>query len=175
MQLVPTAALLALSLAGVLPAQAMELTSSDFASGAQIAPAQIYPRCGGQNISPQLAWRGAPAQTKSFVLTMIDSDVTPSQWSHWIVVDLPPTTAALARGATVLPGHAKAIESNFGDPYYDGPCPPTGSGVHHYRITIWAMPSSATAIARDAKASEVAAMLGQRALASASRTGWVAR
>src|ERR1700730_1125399 len=51
---------------------AMTLTSNDIQPGAEIPPAQIYPRCGGENISPQLSWDGAPAGTKSFVLTMID-------------------------------------------------------------------------------------------------------
>src|SRR3546814_10015867 len=30
----------------------------------------------GHNRNPQLTWRGAPATTKSFVLTMIDGDAT---------------------------------------------------------------------------------------------------
>ena len=102
---------------------AMTLTSSDIQPGAPIPAAQIYSRCGGQNISPQLTWSGAPAGTKSFVLTMIDISVKPSQWSHWVVVDLPPETTSLARGMKAFPGTAKAITSNFGDANYDGPCP----------------------------------------------------
>lgn len=157
------------------PASAMSLSSTDIAPGAQIAAAQIYPRCGGQNISPELSWSGAPAATKSFVLTMIDIDVKPSQWSHWIVVDLPPQTTSLARGTATLPTPARAVASNFGDLFYDGPCPPEGSGIHHYKITIWAMPSAATSIVPDAKATDVTALLTGRTLANASLTGWVRR
>ena len=51
---------------------AMSLTSNDIQAGGEIPLAQIYTRCGGENISPELTWRGAPAGTKSFVLTMID-------------------------------------------------------------------------------------------------------
>jgi Raf kinase inhibitor-like YbhB/YbcL family protein len=156
-------------------AGAMELSSGDIAPGAQIATAQIYPRCGGQNVSPALAWSGAPAGAKSLVLTMIDTDVKPAQWSHWIIVDLPLNTTGLARGATRLPQGARTIASNFGDAFYDGPCPPSGTGVHHYRFTIWAMPAAKTKIASDAKASDVADMLATTALASASLTGWVQR
>jgi Raf kinase inhibitor-like YbhB/YbcL family protein len=157
------------------PATAMTLSSSDIAPGAQIAAAQIYPRCGGQNISPQLSWSGAPSGTKSFALTMIDTDVKPSQWSHWIVVNLPPGATSLARGATSLPRGARALASNFGDLFYDGPCPPNGTGVHHYQITIWAMPDPATSLAPDMKATDVAATLGARALDRATLTGWVQR
>jgi Raf kinase inhibitor-like YbhB/YbcL family protein len=156
-------------------AVAMDLASSDIAPGARIAAAQIYPRCGGQNISPQLSWSSVPPATKSLVLTMIDTDVKPSQWSHWIVVDLPTQTKSLERGTAKLPGTARAIASNFGDPFYDGPCPPKGTGVHHYQITIWAMPAAATAIAPDAKATDVAAMLARLALGKATLTGWVER
>src|ERR1700732_3029356 len=109
---------------------AMTLSSADIAPGATIAQPHIYPRCGGRNISPQLAWSGAPTGTRSLVLTVIDLDVKPALWSHWIVVDLPPTVVGLPRGATPLPSPARAVAGNFGDASYDGPCPPKGSGVH---------------------------------------------
>ena len=115
---------------------AMSLTSTDVRSGAVIPAAHIYPRCGGQNISPALSWSGAPSGTKSFVLTMIDVDVKPDGWSHWVVVNLPATVKSLPLRATSLPGGAKAIVSNFGDAAYAGPCPPKGTGVHHYEFTI---------------------------------------
>ena len=165
----------ALLLSPSVGAHAMELKSSDIAAGAQIATAQIYPRCGGQNISPALAWSGVPAGAQSLVLTMIDTDVKPADWSHWIVVDMPATTTMLARGTAQLPAGAKAIASNFGDASYDGPCPPNGTGVHHYRFTIWAMRAAKTEIANDAKANEVADKLAKTAIASASLTGWVQR
>ncbi len=167
--------LLALGLAAAAgPAQTMSLTSSDLAPGATISARHIYLRCGGQNESPQLSWSGAPAGTKSFALTMIDLDVKPSQWSHWIVVGLPAQTTSLARAAA-LPGGATAVVTNFGDAAYGGPCPPTGTGVHHYEITIWALPVDTLAIAPDEKATEVSATLAKIALAKASLTGWVKR
>lgn len=156
-----------------VPAQAMTIASNDFADGAAIPAAHTYPRCGGQNISPELHWSGVPAGTKSLVLTMIDISVKPNQWSHWIVVDLPPTTTGLSRAAAALPTGAKAVASNFGDASYDGPCPPKGTGVHRYRFTVWAMPAATTAIAPDAKAIDVNAMLSRGVLSHASVTGTV--
>jgi Raf kinase inhibitor-like YbhB/YbcL family protein len=154
---------------------AMTLTSTDIRPGAEIPAAQIYPRCGGRNISPQLTWSGVPAGTKSFVLTMIDISVKPSQWSHWVVVDLPPDSTSLARGAKTLPGAAKAITSNFGDADYAGPCPPTGTGRHEYRLTIWALPVATNAIAADLVAADLSSKLSQTALDHADLTGFVTR
>jgi Raf kinase inhibitor-like YbhB/YbcL family protein len=153
----------------------MTLTSHDIQAGGAIPAAQIYPRCGGENISPELSWSGAPAGTKSLVLTMIDTSVKPSQWSHWIVVDLPPATTTLARGTTTLPGGARAITSNFGDASYAGPCPPDGTGVHEYQVTIWALPMPATSIAADMKATDLTAKLAKSALDHATISGFVKR
>ena len=58
---------LAVALCSLLscPAAAFEFSSSDIAPGAEIATAQIYPRCGGQNVSPALSVLspGMPWQT----------------------------------------------------------------------------------------------------------------
>lgn len=151
----------------------MSLTSSDLRPGVAIPVAHIYPRCGGDNVSPDLSWSGAPSATKSFVLTMIDVDVKPAHWSHWIVVNLPAAVNSLPRGATSLPIPAKAIVSNFGDAAYAGPCPPKGSGLHHYEFTIWALPTTEIALAADEKATTVTALLSKRALDRASLVGLV--
>lgn len=165
--------MLILPLASAPAYATMSLTSTDIVAGDRIPNAQIYPRCGGSNISPQLSWSGAPVGTMSFVLTMIDIDVKPSQWSHWIVVDLPPQSTDLARGASSLPGKAKAIASNFGDVHYDGPCPPKGTGVHHYVFTVWALPTAAIVLAPDDEARHVTATLERLALDRASLSAFV--
>lgn len=152
---------------------AMSLTSVDISPGVAIPIAHIYPRCGGDNISPNLSWRGAPRGTVSFVLTMIDVDVKPDEWSHWVVVGLPATQSSLSRGAQSLPGGAKAIVSNFGDAAYAGPCPPKGTGVHHYQFTIWALPTASIPLAPDQKATILTALLSKQALDRASLTGLV--
>jgi Raf kinase inhibitor-like YbhB/YbcL family protein len=154
---------------------AMTLSSADLQPGATISPAQIYPRCGGQNISPQLSWSGAPAETKSFVLTMIDTSVQPAKWSHWVIVDIPADATSLARGFKTLPGEARQIPSNFGDPYYDGPCPPSGSGVHRYEITLWAIAAPKVSVAADMKATDLEETLAKIAVGRASLVGLVSR
>jgi len=152
---------------------AMSLTSADIKRDVTIPIAHIYPRCGGQNVSPALAWSGAPSGTKSFVITMIDVDVKPDEWSHWVVVGLPASVSSLPRGAKSLPSSAKAILSNFGDAAYAGPCPPKGTGVHHYEFTIWALPTLEVSVADDEKATMLTALLAKTALDRASLVGLV--
>jgi Raf kinase inhibitor-like YbhB/YbcL family protein len=152
------------------PALALTLSSHDLTPGGVMPAAQIYPRCGGQNVSPSLAWKGAPAATKSFALTMIDLDVKPAFWSHWVVVDLPPSASSLPRGLKALPAGARAVVSNFGDAAYDGPCPPPGTGVHHYQITVWALPAAAVTAAPDEPADTLMTELAAASLVHASLT-----
>jgi Raf kinase inhibitor-like YbhB/YbcL family protein len=153
------------------PAAALELSSSDIKDGQPVPIEHNYPRCGGRNISPELAWSGVPANAKSLVLTVIDTAVKPAGWSHWVVVDLAARDAMLARGATTLPAGAHALTSDFGDPVYDGPCPPAGSGVHRYEFTIWALPD-AKAATSDGSA-KIGAWLEQHAISHARITGMV--
>jgi Raf kinase inhibitor-like YbhB/YbcL family protein len=164
---------LTLSLIAGTVSAAMSLTSTDIRPGLAIPVAHIYTRCGGENISPNLAWSGAPSGTMSFVLTMIDVDVKPDEWSHWIVVGLPAASNSLLRGAQSLPGGAKAIASNFGDAAYDGPCPPKGTGVHHYQFTVWALPTTSISLLPDQKATTLTALLSRQALDRASLVGLV--
>jgi hypothetical protein len=166
--LIYAAAIVAMTLA--LPAGAMTLASTDIKDGGTIPAAHAYTRCGGQNISPALSWSGQPAAAKSLVLTVIDIDVEPALWSHWIVTGLPVTATALPRGVSALPAGAHAVASNFGDAAYDGPCPPAGSGAHHYQFTIWAMPTVDITIAADASAKDVLAKMSEQAINHASLT-----
>lgn len=168
------AAALALTALGH-PAPAMTLTSTDIKEGGTIPTAHVYTRCGGQNISPALSWAGQPTGAKSLVLTMIDIDVKPKLWSHWIIAGLPASAAGLAQGVSALPAGAHGVASNFGDSSYDGPCPPAGSGTHHYQLTIWAIPDSDTKIDADAPADSVLRMLTKLALDHASLTAMVTR
>jgi Raf kinase inhibitor-like YbhB/YbcL family protein len=153
------------------PLLAMTLSSAGLAADGAFAPAQYHAGCGGEDLPPRLAWNGAPNGARSLVLTMIDQDVPPAKWSHWIIVDLPVSSHGLTLGARAAPSPAKGVMSNMGQAVYAGPCPPPGSGVHHYRMTIWAMAAAHTEIAPGAKANAVEAQLSQSALASASVTG----
>ena len=102
--------------------------------------------CDGQNVSIALEWKDAPAGTKSYMLTMYDPDALGGGmgWWHWQVWNIPADATGLAEGAGSktgkgLPKGAVQGKGDLGRTGYLGPCPPPGSGVHHYVITLYAM------------------------------------
>jgi Raf kinase inhibitor-like YbhB/YbcL family protein len=133
------------------------------------------------NISPAISWSGAPDGTKSFAIICHDPDV-PSKpddvnqedrevpddlprvdFYHWVLVDIPAATTALAEGADSSevtaggkdPGATSNgvrginnytdwfagdadMKGNYGG--YDGPCPPWNDSImHHYHFTVYAL------------------------------------
>ena len=93
--MVAGAAALAVALAaGPATAGGFRLTSTDLADGRigrdHVLSADYGFGCDGGNLSPQLSWQGAPAGTRSFVLTMHDPDApTGIGWMHWVVANIP--------------------------------------------------------------------------------------
>lgn len=137
-------ALPALALLAAGPALAIELTSPDIAAGKAMPKAQEFKGfgCDGGNLSPALEWKGAPAGTKSFALTVYDPDApTGSGWWHWVVYDIPATVTSLPKGTTAasLPPGARQGRTDFGARDFGGACPPQGHGVHHYHFVIHAL------------------------------------
>ena len=161
---------LAVSLLGS-EADAMELSSPEFPNGGVLSLSQV--KCGGENISPSLQWSGEPAPTKSFALTVFDPDAHGGWW-HWIVLDIPANVHRLSSGAgsgAGLPPGAIPGLNDFRQAAYGGPCPPPGSGVHHYQFTLWALPSANLPLNADAKPDSVGQYLASHALNKAELIG----
>lgn len=108
------------------------VTSSAFPDGGTIP--EKY-SCDGQNVSPQLEWRGAPDKTRSFALVCDDPDAPNGPFTHWILYDIPATTMKLEEGAA---NTGKSGINSFGKPGYGGPCPPHGP-AHHYAFHMYAV------------------------------------
>jgi Raf kinase inhibitor-like YbhB/YbcL family protein len=128
----------------------MQVTSATFNDGDylpldHILSADFGFGCAGGNKSPQLAWSGAPGDTKSFAVTVFDPDApTGSGFWHWVVVNIPPTVSELALDAgnpkaNSLPRGARQIRTDFGAPGFGGPCPPAGDHPHRYIFTVFAV------------------------------------
>jgi len=99
--------------------------------------------CSGKNVSPHIAWQGAPQGTKSFVVTMYDPDApTGSGWWHWVVANIPAGVTELKEGAGstagTLPAGALQVRGDSGMPSFTGLCPPAGE-THRYVITVNAL------------------------------------
>jgi Raf kinase inhibitor-like YbhB/YbcL family protein len=100
--------------------------------------------CYGKNLSPEIAWSGAPVETKSFALTVWDSDAPKSGgFYHWMIVNIPSSAHHLPIGAgnpnkRLLPAGAIQLTNEYGEPGYGGPCPP-GHELHHYHFSLYAL------------------------------------
>ncbi len=100
--------------------------------------------CDGEDLSPPLAWSGAPAGTKSFALVVDDPDAPDPAaprvvWVHWVLYDLPASTTSLAAGTTAktLPPGAREGLNDWRQPGWRGPCPPVGR--HRYFHKLYAI------------------------------------
>ena len=147
------------------------LSSTSFKNGGNIADKQVFNSfgCSGGNVSPALEWKNAPADTRSFVLMVHDPDApTGSGWWHWVVYNIPADTKSIAEGGPV-PG----VEGNtdFGKPGWGGPCPPPGSGKHHYQFTLYALKVDKIDVPQGASAAMVGFYANMNSIGKAKLTG----
>lgn len=158
------------------------LTSTDLKDGGTIANAQVFNEfgCKGGNVSPALAWSGAPAGTKSFALLMHDPDApTGSGWWHWIVYNIPAGTSSLPAGAGdpkkgLMPAGAVQGRTDYGSVGYGGPCPPPGK-PHHYNFRLYALKIAKLEVPEGASAALIGFNVRAQALGEAQLTGLYGR
>ncbi len=158
------------------------LTSSDFTDGGTLANAQVFDEfgCKGGNVSPALAWSGAPAGTKSFALLMHDPDApTGSGWWHWVVYNIPAGTGSLPAGAgdpkkRLMPAGAVQARTDYGSVGYGGPCPPPGK-PHHYHFRLYALKVAKLEVPEGASAALIGFNVRAQALGEAQLTGMYGR
>jgi Raf kinase inhibitor-like YbhB/YbcL family protein len=166
------------------------------------------------NRNPQLAWSGIPAGTHSLALLCHDPDV-PSRaddvnleghtiaaslprvdFFHWVLIDLAPDAAPIARGefsdgvtARGKPGPRAprgarqgindytgwfAGDKDMGGDYfgYDGPCPPWNDAIpHHYVFTIFALDVARLSVAGTFTGAQARAAMAGHILGQAAVTG----
>jgi Raf kinase inhibitor-like YbhB/YbcL family protein len=154
------------------------LRSPNFAEQATLPKEQVHHAmdAGGQNVSPELTWSGAPEGTKSFALTMYDPDApTGSGWWHWVVYDIPASATSLPKGAGVagnaqLPKGAKQGRTDFGSKEYGGAAPPPGHGPHRYIFTLYALKVDKLDVPDDASAAYIGFMIHFAKIAEAKLT-----
>lgn len=142
------------------------LTSPAFEAG---GPIPRRHSCQGEDLSPPLRWNGAPEDTAAFALVVDDRDAR--GFAHWVVVDIPAHATELGQGAPLSgPGAPAQGRNDFGRAGWGGPCPPPGSGEHHYVFTLFAL-ASPLGLGAGASADEVRAAADGRTLARAVLEG----
>jgi len=171
----------------VIPAFSEEgkftLTSPDIPKKANMKDAQVFSGfgCSGQNISPALAWKNFPPETKSFALMVHDPDApTGSGWWHWVVYNIPAKVSSLPAGAgkadgSLLPQGAVQSNTDFGGPGYGGPCPPKGDKPHRYVFTVFALKVEKLELPPNPSGALVGFLVRQNAIVKASLTGYYGR
>ena len=150
----------------------MQLTSPAFTMNGSI-PARHT--CEGNDLSPALAWSGAPSGTKGFALIVDDPDApdpaAPKMtWVHWVLYDLPAGAASLpeAVAGKDLPKGTLEGTNDWKRIGYGGPCPPVGR--HRYFFKLYALDTVLPDLGKPTKAKLEAAMKGH-VLAEAQLVG----
>ncbi len=116
---------------------AFTLSSPAFVAGTQIP---VRYTCDGNDESPPLSWRDAPAGVQSFALIMDDPDAPMGTWVHWVIFNIPASSIGLPAGVPPQPrlkdGSIQGVNSwrRIG---YGGPCPPRGQ--HRYFFKLYAL------------------------------------
>lgn len=117
----------------------LELTSPAFVHGSDIP--KIYTG-EGEDVSPELAWRGVPESATSLVIFCHDPDAPRVNqrggygFVHWVVYNIPASVSNLKQGAG---GDFSQGKNDFDNVGYNGPIPPPGHGRHQYYFWLLAL------------------------------------
>ena len=153
------------------------LSSPAFEPGGDI-PSRFT--CDGPDVSPPLAWSGAPDATRTFALIVDDPDApdpaAPKRvWVHWVLWNVPASVASLVAGAskTGLPKEARQGRHDGGGQGYSGPCPPIGR--HRYFHKLYALDAALSGMGADTRKTDLERAMQGHVLAQAELLGTYAR
>lgn len=154
----------------------MTITSTDIQASELMPKAQEFAGfgCSGGDLSPQLSWANAPADTKSFAITAYDPDApTGSGWWHWVLVNIPTSVTTLATGAgnpdkALLPEGSQTFKTDYGSKRFGGACPPEGDKAHRYQFKVFALNVEKLELPEDGSAALVGYYLNSHAIETAT-------
>ena len=156
---------------------ALEVRSPDFEDGRPLPQWARAHGAGGEDLSPELRWTGAPHGTLSYAVRAYDPDApTVSGFWHWAVYDLPAATDHLARGAGtpasgLLPAGAVTVANEYRSEQYAGAAPPAGHGEHRYVFIVSALDVAHLDVPAGATPAVLGFMLRTHELARGATTG----
>ena len=141
----------------------LSVRSSDFRAGGAIPTMHsAY----GQNLSPALAWSGAPAGTRAYAIIAEDPDAgTPAPIVHWLAWNVPAGTTSLPNGVAggpqlVEPKGMRQGVTRRGTLGWFGPRPPVGDRPHGYHLQVFALDGELDLLPGATREELVSAMAG---------------
>ena len=161
-------------------AEGMRVTSSSFADGGTIPKLHAGEGVGcgnGKNVSPQVAWSGLPAGTKSVAVFVFDPDGAKGLGvSHWVVYNVAAERGEIKQGEAQGDASGITVGKNVaGAPAYRGMCPPAGDLQHHYSMTVVATDVAPGTLPAGLSREELQAALKGHALGGQSVVGLYAQ
>jgi Raf kinase inhibitor-like YbhB/YbcL family protein len=121
----------------------LTVTSTLFRDGETIPKSAAHTYAGGDNVSPDLAWSGAPEGTVSYAVTCYDPDApTTVGFVHWVLFNIPADVDHLDAGQGAAGKQPKGAVHGFtdwGESQHGGMAPPPGDEPHHYHFAVWAL------------------------------------
>lgn len=149
------------------------VTSPAFGDGAPIPRDYATRIAGGSNLSVPLAWMNPPEGTCSFAIEVVDTHPKAKDNVHWLVVDIPPEATYLPIGASCsqMPGTAYELRNGFGRRGWCGPRQRRKSGVHRYRVCIYALDTPNVEIPAKVTLEDFRNAMKGHTLAAATMTG----
>jgi hypothetical protein len=154
------------------PKPALRIESGAFAEGGRIPPDFT---ADGRDVSPALSFTGVPSEAKSLALVCDDPDAPRGTWVHWVLYDLPASTAGLPQGVPPRPrppGGGTHGKNDFGNLGYGGPAPPRGT--HRYFFRLYAL-DRALDLPPGATAADLGRAMAGHILAETFRMGTYSR
>lgn len=166
---------------GSAGAEQFTLKSDDLEG--QLTDTQVFSGfgCSGKNISPALKWVNAPADTKSFAVTVYDPDApTGSGWWHWVIFNIPANVNELKTDAgrvekKLAPAGSIQSATDFGKTGFGGACPPQGDKPHRYIFTVYALSTPKLDLDEKTPPAMVGFMLNSNLIAKASLISYYRR
>ncbi|WP_034914390.1 MULTISPECIES: YbhB/YbcL family Raf kinase inhibitor-like protein [Erwinia] len=158
-------------------AEVFTLSSPDFSDNALLdkkfaGNAEGKPACTGEGISPALSWSNPPAGTKSYALTLVDTvGAKGIGVNHMVAYNIPAQRSMFARGELTKGKDYTGGKNTPGTLHYYGPCPPSGSGAHHYIFTLIATDLAPDALPQGLTREELIGKLKGHALGAAGLVG----
>ncbi|MBE5253834.1 YbhB/YbcL family Raf kinase inhibitor-like protein [Mixta sp. Marseille-Q2057] len=125
-----------------MAASVFTLQSKDFTDNAVLEKKfaggnKSNPSCTGENVSPELNWSHVPVGTQSFALLITDPSGGKGMGvTHMVAYNISVNRSAFAQGELTQGKGYTGGQNSPGTTRYYGPCPPAGSGLHHYNFVL---------------------------------------